>query len=314
MKTPIDHIQDMIQDRVELNVPMDRFTSIRAGGLADMVITPANVEELAELVRFLAERGIFYLTLGAGSATIARDAGVRGAIFDLKPNFSTIEPVATDTGLPAVRLGAGLTIAELTDWACLNGFSGLEFLAGIPGTVGGALMNNASGWGKYFGDAVIEVSIMDAAGNVVTLPHQAISFSESRAAMPEKAIVLSVTLRGMPSIPEQVQRMSEDFMARREANYPLGQNCIGLVFKPVEGQQPERLIEACGLTGIRLGGAEISKLNGNFIINIGDAEAAHVVSLVGMIQERVYLKFKVKLETAVRILGVWQKSKLRIKD
>jgi UDP-N-acetylmuramate dehydrogenase len=180
--------------------------------------------------------------------------------------------------------------------------------------VGGALQKNAGGWGRAVGDCVEEVEFLDTEGNILKLPASEISFGDGAAKLPEGAVILSVTFRSQPKDPGFVASMAQDFRKRRAANYPSPQGAMGPVFKNPMGKPVDKMIDLCGLKGVRVGDAEISRLNPNYILNIGSAEAANVVSLIGLVQERVYMKFKVKIEPAALILGSWQKDKMRIKE
>lgn len=299
---------------MDLNVPMRTLTTIRTGGPVDLLLHPAGREDLAAVMKFLSDRSVPVSAIGNGSAIVARDGGIRGAMISFTHGFKAISPAPDWSGEPLIKVEAGVQIADLTAWTVENGFGGLEFLTGIPGTVGGAVVNNAGGWGKSVSDALVEAEVMDSFGTTHTLKNENLGFGDRRTNLPEGFLVISVTLRGGIKEGDQVDAMSRNFLSRRRSNYPLGENCVGMVFRNAGGQPAERLIEACGLKGVRVGDAEVSRLNPNFIINIGNVEAANVVSLIGMIQERVYVKYKLKLESSLTVVGNWQKSKVRIRD
>jgi len=313
-KSAIEELEELVHGHMELNVPMHTLTTIRTGGPADLLIHPSDRTDLTNVMQFLHGRSIEVRAIGNASSVIVRDGGIRGAVVKLGTGFSSIEPAPDWSGNPQVRVDAGVQMADLTEWTIKNGFGGLEFLSGIPGTLGGAIFSNSIGWGKTMGEMVASVEVMDTLGNILQVQHDDIGFSDRRTNLPPEFIILSATLTGEPRSPEQVEMMSRNFASRRHTNYPHGGECVGMVFRNSGGQTPEKLIEACGLKGVRVGDAEVSRLHANFIINLGNAESGNVISLIGMIQERVWVKYKIKLETACTVLGNWQKSKVRIKE
>lgn len=310
----IDEIREFFRGQMELNVPMDTMTTIRTGGPADLVLRPEDKQDLSEVLKFLNDRSIAARAIGSGSTVVVRDGGIRGAIISLTDGFRDILPAPDWAGTPQIRAGAGVMISDLTEWAVEHGFGGLEFLAGIPGTLGGAVVNNSFGWGRAVSDVFVEAEVMDSFGNIHTLRHEALGFGDRRSNLPEGFIILSATLKGEHRDSSQIDTMSRNFLSRRRSNYPLGEDCVGMVFRNAGGQPAERLIDACGLKGVRVGDAEVSRLNPNFIVSLGNVEAGNVVSLIGMIQERVYVKYKLKLEITLTVLGNWQKSKVRIRE
>lgn len=313
-KNVLETLKETIRGRVELNVPLLEMTTIRIGGPADVVVHPADRKDLSALLKLLNTRNIAVQPIGNGSSIIVRDNGIRGAVICLKEGFTVIEPKTSITGDPLIRADAGAQISDLVDWSVANGFGGLEFLNGIPGTVGGAIVNNAQGFGAYAGDLLVEVEAMDPMGNTHILPKALLKLGDSSSNLAGGFIIVSATFRGQLKDPKQADIMARNFASRRRSNYPMSDSAVGMVFRNTGEEPVEKLIESCGLKGVRVGDAEVSRLNANFIINLGNAEAVNVVSLIGMVQERVYVKHKVKLETALSIVGSWQKGKMRIKE
>lgn len=310
----IDEIREFFRGTMELNVPMQTMTTIRTGGPADLVLRPVDRDDLSGALKFLNDRSIGVRAVGNGSTVVVRDGGVRGAVVSFTDGFRAITPVPDWSGAPQVKVEAGVQISDLTAWTCENGFGGVEFLSGVPGTIGGAVVNNSFGWGKAVSDILLEAEVMDSFGNVRTLSNEEIGFGERRSNLPDGFLILSATFRGETAVAAQVESISRNFLSRRRSNYPMGEECVGMVFRNAGGQPAERLIDACGLKGVRVGDAEVSRLNPNFIVNLGNVEAGNVVSLIGMIQERVYVKYKLKLEIALTVLGNWQKAKVRIRE
>jgi UDP-N-acetylmuramate dehydrogenase len=266
------------------------------------------------VVRFLTSREIDTLVIGAGSTFVIRDGGVRGAVLNLGHGFKAIEPIPDWTGAPLLKVEAGTELRSLVLWTAKNGLGGLEFLYGIPGTMGGAVVNNAAAWGNSIADCLVSVETMDAQGELHTLVRSEIKFGYSKAALPEGHIVVSATLKGQQKMPEEVEREMDEFQNRRRKVHPLNEHCAGMVFFNPDGHSAGEMVERCGLKGVQVGDAEISRVHGNFIVNLGNANARQIVSLIGMIQERVYVRYKIKLEPKVNIVGAWEKSKMRIQE
>lgn len=313
-KNVLETLRETIRGRVELNVPLQSMTTIGIGGPADVVVHPADREDLSSLLKLLNTREVAIQPIGNGSSVVVRDNGIRGAVICLKEGFTAIEPGTTITGDPVVRAEAGAQISDLVEWSVKNGFGGLEFLSGIPGTVGGAVVNNAQGFGSLLGDLIIEVEAMDPMGNTHTLTKNLLNLSGHSSKTADGFVIVSATLKGELKDPRQTEIMARNFASRRRSNYPAPESTVGMVFRDAGPDPVEKMIESCGLKGVRVGDAEVSRLNANFIINLGNAEAVNVVSLIGMVQERVYVKHKIKLETALTIVGSWQKGKMRIKE
>jgi UDP-N-acetylmuramate dehydrogenase len=313
-KSAIEIIQEIVQGQAELNVPMNERTTMRAGGPADIFIKPESRENLAAIRRFFDTREIELLVLGGGSSVIVRDGGIRGAVLQLGGDFDGMELLDDEPTGPRIKVGAGTSTRWLVRQSVDLGFTGLEYLYGIPGTLGGAVMNNAGSWGHEMSKMVVGLETMDSEGEVHNLTPPQFRFEYRRAILPEGHIVLSATLEGSACEPGDVKDQIQKLYDKRRSLHPLHEPCAGMTFFNPKGACAGEIIDHCGLKGVRVGDAEISRMHGNFIVNLGLAQAAHIVSLIGMIQERVYVREKIKLEPKVKMLGNWQKSKLRIQE
>ncbi len=309
-KTAIDELQERVRGKVVLNAPMDRLTTLRVGGPADLLVYPEDREDLAELISFLAERGIPYFVLGNGSNLVVRDGGIRGAVICLTEGFRAIERREG----PRFRAEAGVPLRRLVRWTVDQGITGFEPLVGIPGSVGGALAMNAGAWGMEIGERLVELEALSPEGRVQVFDRTTLRFGYRSLDLPPGYVILAAVLEGEPADPEEVKAAAKAFFARRKESQPLAEPSAGSVFKNPPGAKAAKLIESCGLKGVRVGEAEVSRLHANFIVNAGMATASQVVSLIGMIQERVFVKHKVKLEPEVRIVGEWAKGKVRVTD
>ncbi len=312
--TTLDAIQERVRGEVVLNAPMAELTTLRVGGPADVLVRPADVDDLRDLLGLLAERAVPCFVLGAGSNLVVRDGGIRGAVVQLGEPFRWIEPVEDSAGAVRFEAGAGLTLRMLVRWAVDRGVAGFEALSGIPGTVGGAVAMNAGAWGTEMADRLVEVRLMVPDGTERVLGRGDLRAGYRHMDLPEGAVVVSAVLEGTPDDPEQVKARTRQFYQRRRDTQPVHEPSAGSVFKNPPGHKAARLIEACGLKGVRVGDAEVSRLHANFIVNTGKATAGQVVALMGMIRERVYVKHRVQLEPEVRIVGEWAKGKIRVRE
>ena len=313
-KTAIDRIREMVRGRTTLNSPMSELTTLRIGGAADMLIHPADREDLARLLPFLREKEIPSFVLGRGSNLVVRDGGIRGAVLSLEDGFRALELARPASEQPTFRAEAGVSLGHLIRWTAESGLAGFESLAGIPGSVGGALAMNAGAWGFEFGERVLEVEVMDVTGRVARIPKSSLGFAYRRLELAPGSVVLGALLQAETAPPDRVKARVQEFLHRRRDRQPIGEPSAGSVFKNPPGDAAGRLIEECGLKGVRVGDAEVSRIHANFIVNLGAATAKQVVKLMGMIQERVLVRHKIRLEPEVIVVGDWEHDKLRIRE
>jgi UDP-N-acetylmuramate dehydrogenase len=287
-------------DRVRFDAPLARHTSLRIGGPADALATPARRDELARILALCAEHGLPHTVLGNGFNTLVLDGGMDGVVLSLA-RFRGLEE------LPGARLRAeaGVTHATITRRCVERGLAGLEFAAGIPGTMGGWVAMNAGIHEREVKDVLLEAEVMRADGGAIeTLPNAALAFRYRAAAgLPAGSIVLCVTFGLRGSTRDVVAAEVERHLSRRAATQPLDIPSCGSVFKNPTGDFAGRLIEAAGLKGTRVGGAEISTVHANFIVNRGGATAADVLALIERARACVRERMGVELEPEVRIVG-----------
>jgi len=286
-------------ERVRFDVPLARQTSLRIGGPADALVTPATREELARALALCAEHGLPHAVLGNGFNSLVLDGGMDGIVISLG-RFRALEELPG----PRLRAEAGVTHATITRRCVERGLAGLEFAAGIPGTMGGWVAMNAGVHEREVKDVLALAEVMRPDGTIVTLSNAALDFRYRAAAgLPSGAIVLSVTFDLRGSTREAVAAEVERHLSRRAATQPLDIPSCGSVFKNPTGDFAGRLIEAAGLKGTRVGGAEISTVHANFIVNRGGATAADVLALVERTRAAVLARTGIRLEPEVRIVG-----------
>jgi UDP-N-acetylmuramate dehydrogenase len=286
--------------RVRFDVPMSRLTSLRVGGPADAVATPADRAELAALLGLCHRERLPHLVLGGGFNTLALDGPLEAVVIQLS-HFRRIE------GRPGglLRVEAGVSHSQVARFCAQHGLSGLEFAAGIPGTVGGWLAMNAGVPGRELADVLVELEVMSPTGSRRRhLPASALrlGYRSLRGLAPGSALV-SALLRVTPCSPAAVRAEIARLLERRAATQPLSVPSCGSVFKNPTGDYAGRLIEAVGLKGHRVGGAQISPMHANFIANTGGASAADVCALMREAQRRVRAACGIRLEPEVRIVG-----------
>ena len=293
-------LQALLEDRVVFDVPMARQTSLRVGGPADALATPQDRTELAALLKLCHEYAVPHTLLGAGFNILVREDGLDGVVISTKKlRFMEARPG------PTIFAETGVSHASMTRFCSENGFAGLEFGAGIPGTVGGWIAMNAGIGVREQKDVIREVEILSRDGSEIrVVENQDLGFSYRRCARIEQGdIVVSALFQVSVAQPEDVKAEVDRLLSRRQASQPLNAPSCGSVFRNPAGDFAGRLIEQAGLAGERAGGAEISDLHANFIVNRGGATADDVLSLIDFARNRVLEASGIELETEVRILG-----------
>jgi UDP-N-acetylmuramate dehydrogenase len=285
---------------IQFDVPASKLTSLRVGGLADALATPPDRAALAALLRVCAKHRLPRRVIGRGFNTIVRDEGVDGVLIQL----ARLKRIEERPG-QLLRVEAGVSHATLTRFCRERGLAGLEFGVGIPGTLGGWVAMNAGIGTRELKDVVREVEVMSPAGrNLRAFPRDALRFRyRALVGLAEGSVVISALLAIAIADRERVEAESERLLARRRATQPVDQPSCGSVFKNPRGHFAGQLIEAAGLKGETRGGAMISPLHANFIVNCGGATASDVLALIGHARALVRLKTGIQLEPEVKIWG-----------
>jgi UDP-N-acetylmuramate dehydrogenase len=284
------------------NAPLARYTSWRAGGPADLLYRPAGRDDLAVFVRQLPP-GIPLTVLGLGSNTLVRDRGVRGVVVVMHDPGAAL---AVADGL--VYAEAGVASPKVARLAARLGCQGAEFLAGVPGTIGGALAMNAGCYGGETWNHVarVEVLVRDGSFQVRVPADYAIGYRSVRRAdgAPQDGIYTAAWMSFAPGDAVRARARIKELLARRIATQPLSLPNAGSVFRNPEGDHAARLIEAAGLKGCAIGGAHVSEMHANFIVNPGGrARAADIEALIEHVRGTVQARFGVALEPEVRVMG-----------
>lgn len=285
-----------LKGKVKVREPLYKHTTFKIGGPASLFIEPRDIADLKVLIKEAKRDRIPLRVIGAGSNILAADDGIKAAAVHLKsPYFSGC---SSENGI--LEAGAGCVLSRVIAESQSKGFSGLEFLAGIPGTIGGAVAMNAGAWGSNIGKKLRDVTVMDYHGTVNTLKRSEIKF-HYRSCSLENSIILSVRFSLRKDNPSAIARRIAGYRKARKASQDLSAPSAGCVFKNPDGESAGRLIDLCGLKGKKIGGALVSSKHANFIINKKNASAGDVISLMGLLKESVQDKFKINLEPEIKI-------------
>lgn len=296
-----------VRGRLSANAPLDRITWFRVGGPAEVMFRPADVEDLAA---FLAAKpaDVPATVIGVGSNLLVRDGGVPGVVIRLGAPFATVEMRDAD-GVTLVEAGAGALDLNVALVACEAGIAGLEFLSGIPGTIGGALRMNGGAYGAEMAAVTRGAEALDGRGVRHSLSPAQLGFSYRHAAVPEDYVFIAATLEGRPGDPAAIRARMDEIAGARSASQPVRARTGGSTFtNPTDpkagGKRAWELIDAAGCRGLRRGGAMVSEKHCNFLINTGDATAADIEGLGEEVRRRVFERFGVVLEWEIRRVGV----------
>ena len=299
MTRPCDMLPP-VRGTVVREAPLKELVWFRAGGPAEILFRPADVGDLAG---FLAARpaGLRIQVIGVGSNLLIRDGGFPGAVVRLPASFGKIETDGT-----RLRVGAAALDANVAKAAGDAGIAGMEFLRGVPGTVGGALRMNAGCYGREIADIFVEATALDGAGNKVTLAKADMDFTYRHTAASDDLIFVEAVFEGTRDAPEAIKARMEELVANREASQPIRAKTGGSTFKNPPGQKAWQLIEKAGCRGLMQGAAQVSEKHCNFLINTGDASAADIEALGEEVRKRVREKSGVELEWEIKRVGVTQ--------
>lgn len=286
---------------IRLDCPMAPFTTFRAGGRIAALCFVEKRTTLREIMACLVDEGIPYLVIGKGSNLLVRDGGFPGAGLILKGDLATVERRQRET--QGIFAGGGLSLVDLVNYCQHDGMGGLEFLAGIPGTVGGAVAMNAGAWGKEIADEVRCVEVMTHRAESVTRVRSELSFSYRRLALEAGTVVVGVEFAVKSEAPETIADRVVSYLKERKARQPLEYPSAGSIFKNPPNDHAGRLIEMVGLKGRRAGGAMISEKHANFIVNTGGAKAEDILGLMELARRKVMEKTGIALESEIRVVG-----------
>lgn len=306
-------LRNAFGERLLVDVPLKRYTAARMGGKADALIMVNTTREMAEAVCLLWKKAIPFIILGCGSNVLVSDAGVRQVVVLNKAKKILFNP---QTQPPTVWAEAGANLGALARRAATLGLAGLEWAAGIPGTVGGAIYGNAGAHGSDMSGNLLMAEILHLIqvnqGDEHEISQEKWSVEqfeyEYRSSIikrqPGREVILSAELKLATSTPELVKAKMDEFKVLRTGSQPSGAS-LGSVFKNPAGDYAGRMIEAAGLKGMALGNVEVSQIHANFFINQNNALASDYARLIRLVQQKVMEQLGVKLELEIELIGDW---------
>jgi UDP-N-acetylmuramate dehydrogenase len=288
----------LVVGKLTSNAPLAPLVWFKSGGPAEWLFEPKDIDDLTSFLRELDEH-LPVMALGLGSNLIVRDGGVRGVTIRLGKPFAKIEKLDDVT----LRCGGGASGILVSSTARDAGIAGLEFLRGIPGTVGGFVRMNGGAYGREVQDILIECDVVLRSGELVTLKLDDLSYTYRHSNLPEGCVVVSAVFRGTPGesaiIGAEMNRIAE----AREASQPLRSKTGGSTFKNPQGYRAWQLVDEAGCRGLQIGGAQVSEKHTNFLLNLGDATSADIENLGEEVRRRVKAKSGIELEWEIQRVG-----------
>ncbi|MBB3694439.1 UDP-N-acetylenolpyruvoylglucosamine reductase [Sphingomonas sp. BK580] len=287
-----------VRGRLTAGAALAPLVWFKSGGAAEWLFEPADADDLAAFLAAL-DPGVPVLPLGLGSNLIVRDGGVRGVTIRLGKAFAQVEPI----GDSLLRCGGGASGILVSSTARDAGVAGVEFLRSIPGTVGGFVRMNGGAYGRETADVLVEAEVVLRDGTRRTLSRDALGYSYRHSALPEGAVVVGATFRGVPGAPAAIQAEMDRIAAAREASQPLRSRTGGSTFKNPPGAKAWELVDAAGCRGLRRGDAQVSEKHTNFLLNLGAASSAEIEALGEDVRARVRAASGVELEWEIQRVG-----------
>ncbi|MDB5034358.1 MAG: UDP-N-acetylenolpyruvoylglucosamine reductase [Chlorobi bacterium] len=293
----LDDIRKSFKGRIGLSEPLARYTTFRIGGPADIYLEPLDKADALSLIRYLRHEKIPFFLMGNGSNLLISDEGITGAVVNLETGFNYLKI----DGDGVITAGAGVKLAKFVDFCISNGKGGAETLAGIPGTLGGAVIMNAGAYGGEISDHMLSVELIRGE-RLVKIAKEEGGFAYRTSSL-QGDVVLEASFEFPAGMPESMKATRRQTMLKRNTSQPVQWPNAGSIFKNPPGDYAARLIQECGLKGRMVGDAEISGLHANFIINRGGATARDVIDLIRIVRDEVKSRFGIELELEIKLVG-----------
>ena len=288
----------MVRGKLTANAPLAPLVWFKAGGAADWLFEPADLADLREFLATVND-ALPVMALGLGSNLIVRDGGMPGVVVRLGKPFAQVR----DLGDCILECGGGASGILVASTARDAGIAGLEFLRGIPGTVGGFVRMNGGAYGREVADILVDCDIVLPDGTLVNLPVKDLHYTYRPSALPDGAVVVAARFRGQPGDPAAIAAEMDRIAAAREESQPLRSKTGGSTFKNPPGDKAWRLVDAAGCRGLTMGGAQVSEKHTNFLINAGNATSADIEGLGEEVRRRVSESQGVTLEWEIQRVG-----------
>ncbi len=300
MEAIVQQLRDIQVGKVLVNEPLANHTTMKIGGPADLLVEPSSIENLEKTMKVIKEHHLPWRAMGRGSNLLVSDKGIEGVVIKLGKGLDHLEINETE-----LKVGAGFSLVSLSVQISKKGLAGLEFASGIPGSVGGAVYMNAGAHGSDMSEILKKVYVLFDDGTFAWLSKEEMEFSYRTSILQKKrpGIVLeSVFQLKLGNREEIVAKMQNNKNYRKETQ-PYNLPCAGSIFRNPLPHYAGQLVQEAGLKGYTIGGAQISPMHGNFIVNTGNGKAEDVLALIQHVKECVYEQFGVKIETEVEIIG-----------
>jgi UDP-N-acetylmuramate dehydrogenase len=300
MNELIKKLKELNVGKVKENEPLANHTTIKIGGPADLFIEPSSIDNLKKTMNVIRECNMKWRAIGRGSNLLVSDKGIEGAVIKLGPGLDNLE--VNDT---LVKAGGGHSLVSLATMMARKGLSGLEFAGGIPGSVGGAVYMNAGAHGSDISNILVKAHVLFADGTMEWLTNEEMEFSYRTSILQKKrpGIVVEAIFQLEKGEKESIMSVLQKNKDYRKETQPWNFPCAGSIFRNPLPHYAGKLIESAGLKGHSIGGAMISEMHGNFIVNTGNAKAEDVLALIEHVKETIYNLYQIRMETEVEIIG-----------
>lgn len=298
----VKKIEQIVPGRIRWNEPMARHTSMGVGGAADLFIEPGSVDELKQAITCFVEYCVPFVPVGNCTNLIVRDGGYRGGVVSLR-GLVTVEVKRNGQGNGFIYGEAGVALSRLVELTARECFTGMEFCAGIPGSVGGGVRMNAGAYGSELKDVISEVCFINRNGVITEQRRSDLSFEYRNLIMDEGSIIVSAVFHLKEGNGDEIRQRIAEIISMRKKKHPLRYRNAGSVFKNPKPVPAGKIIDDLGLKGLRVGDAQISEQHGNFIVNLGNATSHDILQLIDVVTKKVGEETDVTLETEIRIIG-----------
>jgi len=292
-------VMPSLRGKLKQDVPLAPLLWFKSGGPTDWLCEPADLDDLQTFLREL-DPDISVWPLGLGSNLIVRDGGIKDVTVRLRKPFAKVERLDDVT----LKCGGGASGILVSSAARDAGIAGLEFLRGIPGTVGGFVRMNGGAYGREVKDILVECDVLLRSGDMQTLALDDLKYTYRHSELPEQAIVVSATFRGKPGDPAVIGAEMKRIADEREASQPLRSKTSGSTFKNPEGLKAWQLVDEAGCRGLQIGGAQVSEKHANFLLNLGEATSADIEKLGEEVRKRVKAKSGIELQWEIQRVGM----------
>ncbi|RFU63367.1 UDP-N-acetylmuramate dehydrogenase [Peribacillus glennii] len=300
MKEAVEKLKTLQVGKVIENEPLASHTTMKIGGPADLFIEPSSIGNLGKTMEVIKEFGLKWTVIGRGSNLLVSDMGIEGAVIKLGKGLDSL-----DINGAELTVGAGFSLVSLAVQISKKGLSGLEFASGIPGSVGGAVYMNAGAHGSDISKILKKAYVLFEDGSLEWLTNEEMEFSYRTSVLQTKrpGIVVEAVFTLEPGNREEIVERMQSNKNYRKDTQPYNLPCAGSIFRNPLPDHAGKLVEEAGLKGHKIGGAMISEMHGNFIVNVGGGTAEDVLALIQHVKDTVYDKFRIKMETEVEIIG-----------